>query len=193
MEPIRYPYRWTLHEIILIGVGASLVFVSLPIILTTALFVSLAVYGLSTGTMFVPFDQNIALIFLAFCGLGLMGLLSGLLGLVALYAFALPQAASLTAETFTYGHCRHPRVLRLAEIVHLRGRTELLYRRVTWVVTITDSQGRQIRMPVGSGLYRNTYSNFDYQTILRDLLPRLPATAQVEPGVQHFVATGTLP
>ncbi len=58
-----------------------------------------------------------------------------------------------------------------------------------WVVRIETAAGASLDLDLGGRGYAPRY---DLHPILRDLLPRLPAAAQVDPRLRQFAATGQL-
>ena len=106
----------------------------------------------------------------------------------------------MTPDRFVYVEGEERTVLRLEEIRAVEGiwnpgrwsthwqTTDTAYHYPGyWTVVIRDDAGQEVRLDVPvPGLM----VPFDVIPILRDLLPRLPATAYVDPYVADLVATG---
>lgn len=83
--------------------------------------------------------------------------------------------------------------LRLSEIANLTSQWRLRRRRRRsrghWALLITDRLGHTIELGISQGGYLAT---FDARSILQDLKPRLPATANIDPQVEAYLATGQM-
>ncbi|MCX7682406.1 MAG: hypothetical protein N2508_10700 [Anaerolineae bacterium] len=125
------------------------------------------------------------LTFLGLCGMGWLFLF---LGIWNIYISQVPMEAVLTPDAFSYGRRGRLTTIPLAEITRVTGRKEWWYNTPDFSVTIEGAHKQRI-------FFRKTpldkyTGGFDYRAILRDLLARLPATAQVDPRVHKFVETG---
>ncbi len=194
METIVYPYRKTGAEIVAVlgGVFFALIGFSgaCPVGMT---FIVLVFNLLSGRELTLNSELGPTVTYLLVFGYGLMSLLIGAVGAYMVYSGVTPYEASLTPDTFIYGRRGYLKSFHLDEIVSVAGRTEMFGRGIPWGVTIKDVHNRNVWLLVGGGLARRITGHFDYQVILRDLLPRLPSTALINDEVRHFVETGKLP
>ncbi len=58
-----------------------------------------------------------------------------------------------------------------------------------WYVRVETAGGERIQLEITQGNYIGT---FDVQKVMRDLLPRLPATTEVDPRIHNYLATGRM-
>ncbi len=182
MESITYPYRDNT-----LGLIAGLMLLCLALLLL-CLFVMLSgllLLNLSNA----PAAPRSLQTGLALAGMGGFGLLLAVVGGAAVYASRRKMEAILTSETFTYGPRGRSTTIRLADITRITAKTWYWSEDLDWVVTIESAAGQKISFAPRSLLFRRPYwSRFDYQAILRDLLPRLPVTAQVDVSVSDYAA-----
>jgi hypothetical protein len=124
------------------------------------------------------------------CGGPGLGVVFAVIGAIVGFSGGNEQV-QLTAEALAYTQGKTTTTLYLSEIAHLEGKWRPGTRAGTghWALVITDQYGDAIELDIPQGAYLAT---FDVAPILRDLLSRLPATAQIEPRVQNYVTTGRM-
>lgn len=182
MESITYPYRENTFGLI---AGVMLLCLALLLLCLFVMLSGLLLLNPSNASAAPRGLQN----WLVLAGIGGFGLLLAIAGGAAVYASRRKMEAVLTPETFTYGPHGRSTTLRLAEITRITAKTWYWSEDLDWVVTIESSTGQKISFAPRSLLFRRPYwSRYDYQAILRDLLPRLSATAQVDASVHNYVA-----
>lgn len=188
METIVYPYQTSERNILVLVIGILLLAITCPILCTLAM---LPVTFILTPSLLVD-AQNWPML-LGICGFALFVLLLVGMGVVGIYAGLSRAEAILTPDAFSYGLRGRLTTIRLAEISRITAKTEIFSEELDWVVTIESIHQQKIYFRPAGGLFRRTYrGNFDYPAILRDLVLRVPATAQVDESVRHFAETGKI-
>lgn len=178
MESIRYPYQ---KNKLALAVGVFLLFLfgSVP----CGVLALLLSFLLNPSEAYAQLRSTPVWTLIGICGLSFLALL---IPIWIIYASQVPREAILTPETFSYGRRGRLTTIRLAEIARITARRDWWDETLDWVITIETV--RQQKLSLRQTL--RYLGGFDYRAILRDLLPRLPATAQVDPKVYHFVETG---
>ncbi|MEJ5312400.1 MAG: hypothetical protein WHX52_21760 [Anaerolineae bacterium] len=178
MESIRYPYRKNILALIF-GV------ILLGMLLGPLSMLPIAIVLNPSGLVALIGEVGL-LTFMGTCGLALLAVLWGVW---AIYASQIQKEAILTPETFSYGRRGRLTTIRLAEIARITQKSPWWDEFRDWVITIETVDQQKISFTV----HRLKWEGFDYQAILRDLLARLPSTAQVDPKVRIFAETGKIP
>ncbi len=184
METIVYPYQKNPLALI---IGLFLLFVAFPMLCVLLALPVILVLNPSSVQSFVGSRQGL-LTALGMCGLALLVpvFIGGLI-----YAIRFRMEAILTGDTFSYGPRGRLTTIRLAEVARISAKTWFWSEDLDWMITIESVDRRKISFSPGGGPLRRIYrAGFDYQAILRDVLPRLPASAQVDASVRHFAETG---
>lgn len=186
METIVYPYQK--NPLVLI-IGILFLFVAFPMACVLATLPVIFVLNPSGVQSLVSSRQGL----LTVLGVGGLALLVVLFGGGLIYAIWFRMEAILTCDTFSYGPRGRLTTIRLAEVARITAKTWFWSEDLDWIMTIESVDRREISFSPGGGPFRRIYrTGFDYQAILRDLLPRLPASVQVDSSVRKFAETGKM-
>ena len=193
MEPIRYPFRWTGLSVLSVFGGCAVLAIIIPAICFIVFLAGMYLIGLAQGQVSLQWEtfqwQVIPILFgnVLCAGFFLYA------GILIIYMNLRELEASLTAETLVFGPKGRPKILQLKDIVSVRGKSIWWARWPTWRVTIQDARGGKIEMMIGYSWGRvEAHNPFPCQTMLRDLLLRLPASAVVGEEIRTFVETGRI-
>ncbi len=159
--------------------------------------------GLGVGALMLLFSsatqepsaQNFAVMPLLACGFIAMGGLFVTVGVwIAIFA-ARGKQLRLTPDALIEKDGGRSTTLRLAGIIRLSGDQGWQTTRSGapgvpyWYVRVETASGERIQLEITQGNYTGT---FDVQKVMRDLLPRLPATTEVDPRIHNYLATGRM-
>lgn len=148
---------------------------------------------LSVGLFFI-FPPAI----LVTCGLAVIGL--GLAGFIAWRWYNTgKQELQLSSQTLRRLMGKETFVVTLAQVTRLQvlqgsnwytdPSTNMRRQVYYWYIRIEDEGGHYIDLDITQGGHIGMY---DVPRILRDLLPRLPASAQIDPRIQAYLSTGQM-
>jgi hypothetical protein len=139
--------------------------------------------------------ENFAVMPLLACGFVAAGGLSVAGGVWTAIFAARGIQLQLTRDALIEKDGRRATTLRLADITRLsvdQGRRST--RSSTpgvryWYVLVETASGEQIKLEITQDNY---FGAFDAQKVMRDLLPRLPATTAVDPRIRDYITTGRM-
>lgn len=134
-------------------------------------------------------------------GSRLWGLMLPLTGLVfvivfvgagALLAFShTGDRVQLTSDSLIYAQRKISTTLPLPEIIRVQSKFIRNPRGAGhWALSISGRSGDSIELDIAQPGYLAT---FDVMPIAKELLPRLPAAAEIDPRVRGYAATGQIP
>ncbi|MEK9165054.1 MAG: hypothetical protein AAB342_06805 [Chloroflexota bacterium] len=139
--------------------------------------------------------ESFAVMPLLACGFVALGGLFVAVGIWAAIFAARGQQLQLTPDALIEKDDRRSTTLRLADIIRLSvdqgrqatrsGAPGVLY----WYVLVETAGGEQIKLEITQDNY---FGTFDAQKVMRDLLPRLPATTTVDPRIRNYIAVGRM-
>ncbi len=150
--------------------------------------------GILTLPLFLEADK-------AHPGARLWGFLFPLVGLVFLMGFVgagvmvafrhARDRVHLTSDSIVYARSKTRTTLPLPEISRVQGKF-VRNPRVPghWVLSISGRSGDSIELDIGQQGY---LAMFDVMPIAKELLPRLPASAEIDPRIRDYAATGQVP
>lgn len=172
-------------------VGIFLLFIAVPLLCLSSTLLSLFILNPS-GFQVQASNTHY---WITLLGIFFFFLIIALFGFVLIFADFRRMEAILTAESFSYGPHGHLTTIQLAEIARITAKTCFWSEYSDWDITIESINGQKFSFSPGvSGLFRRKYKRgFDYQTILRDILSRLPARVPVDSSVRKFAETGNIP
>jgi len=178
METISYPYQKN-------SLGLIIGIVLLALILCPLLTLPIGFVLNPAGLVTLVSGMGL-LTLMGTCGLALLVVL---MAVWAIYAGQIQMEAILTPETFSYGRRGRLTTIRLADVARITQKTRWI-EPPEWVITIESVDRQKISFSPARRLFGRRWVGFDYQAILRDLLLRLPSTAQVDQKVRIFAETG---
>jgi len=139
--------------------------------------------------------ESFAVMPLLACGFVALGGLLVAVGIWAGVFAARGQQLQLTHDALIEKDDRRLTTLRLADIIRLSvdqgrqvtrsGAPGVRY----WYVLVETASGEQIKLEITQDNY---FGAFDMQKVMRDLLPRLPATTAVDPRIRDYITTGRM-
>ncbi len=159
--------------------------------------------GLGVGALMLLFSsaaqepsaQNFAVMPLLACGFIAMGGLFVIVGVWTAFFAARGKQLRLTPDALIEKDGGRSTTLRLAGIIRLSGDQGWQTTRSGapgtryWYVGVETASGERIQLEITQGNYIGT---FDVQKVMRDLLPRLLATTEVDPRIHNYLATGRM-
>lgn len=97
----------------------------------------------------------------------------------------------LTSDSIIYAQGKISTTLPLPEIIRLQAKFIRNPRGAGhWALSISGRSGDSIELDIGQPGYLAT---FDVMPIAQELLPRLPAAAEIDPRIRGYAATGQMP
>lgn len=97
----------------------------------------------------------------------------------------------LTSDSLIYAQGKISTALPLPEIIRVQGKFMRNPRGAGhWALSISGRSGDSIELDIGQPGYLAT---FDVMPIAKELLPRLPAAAEIDPHIRRYAATGQMP
>jgi hypothetical protein len=150
--------------------------------------------GVLTLPLFLQADN-------AHIGARLLGFMLPLTGLAFIIAFVGAGAllafshtgdrVHLTSDSIIYAQRKISTTLPLHEIIRVQGKFIHNPRGAGhWVLSISGRSGDSIELDIGRPGYLAT---FDVMPIAKELLPRLPAAAEIDPRIRGYAASGQFP
>ncbi len=138
--------------------------------------------------------ENFAVMPLLACGFVALGGLLVAVGIWAAIFAARGKLLRLTPDALIEKDDGRSTTLRLADIIRLSVDQGRQATRSTpgvryWYVLIETAGGEQIKLEITQDNY---FGTFDVQKVMRDLLPRLPATTAVDPRIPNYIAAGRM-
>jgi hypothetical protein len=192
MDRIVYPYRRTAMNFMYLVTGIMGIVSGLPFYCGCPLLCYVTISGLQSSELLSNGIQGLV------SWLGMLGLCTASmsilpLSIMILYLGNTPFEAVLTSDAFTFGLRGRMRTIRLSEITSVSVYYTWPWRTYPWFVMVKGINRQQINLPISRWATRKFSENiFDWQTMLGDLLQRLPPTATVSEDVKNFVDTGQL-
>jgi hypothetical protein len=97
----------------------------------------------------------------------------------------------LTSDSIIYAQGKISTTLPLPEIIRVQGKfIRNPHGAGHWALSISGRSGDSIELDIGQPGYLAT---FDVMPIAKELLPRLPAAAEIDPRIRGYAATGQMP
>jgi hypothetical protein len=129
------------------------------------------------------------------CGFVAMGSLFVAVGVWTAIFASRGNQLQLTPDGLIEKDGKRSTTLRLADIIRLsvdqgwqRTRSSTPGVRY-WYVLVETTSGERIQLEITQDNY---FGTFDVQKVMRDLLPRLPATTEVDPRIRDYITTGRM-
>lgn len=139
--------------------------------------------------------ENFAVMPLLACGFVVLGGLLVAVGIWAGVFAARGKQLQLTPDALIEKDDGRSTTVRLADIIRLSvdqgrqatrsGAPGVRY----WYVLVETAGGELIKLEITQDNY---FGTFDAQKVMRDLLPRLPATTAVDPRIPNYIAAGRM-
>ena len=163
--------------------------------LCCGLGVGLLALGSFSNTAQGQSAESFAVMPLLACGFVVLGGLLVAVGIWAGVFAARRQQLQLTHDALIEKDGRRATTLGLADITRLsvdqgRQRTRSSTPGVRyWYVLVETARGERVQLEITQDNY---FGTFDVQKVMRDLLPRLPATTAVDPRIHDYITTGRM-